>query len=157
MYLSINFPICNFSSNWVSTTRNLIHAILNLRLICRYVCCIWFWPICLLLILTFVTDFDLRSISDICVSLTYISLKGCISVSDAAISSLICRCLKLDSILACDTYFGQQSVLALCSSSACDDRATTEHRRQNIPQASNLKLLHMGGCKGVQVISKLIL
>ncbi|KAK1439449.1 hypothetical protein QVD17_05267 [Tagetes erecta] len=100
-----------------------------------------------------VTDFDLRSISDICVSLTYISLKGCISVSDDGISSLIYRCLKLDSIVACDTYFGQQSVLALCSSLACVDHVTAEHCRQNIPPASSLQLLHMGGCKGVNMTS----
>lgn len=82
-------------------------------------------------------DFDLRIISDICVSLTYLSLKGCISVSDAGISSLLSKCLKLNSVLACDTLFGQQSVLALCSSNA----------------SSNLQMLHMGGCKGINTTS----
>ncbi|KAK9075026.1 hypothetical protein SSX86_003345 [Deinandra increscens subsp. villosa] len=100
-----------------------------------------------------VTDFDLQSISGICVSLTYISLKGCISVSDAGISSLISRCLKLDSIVACDTYFGQQSVLALWSLSICNDDFTTEHNRQIVPQGSNLRMLHIGGCKGINMTS----
>nr|XP_043614055.1 BTB/POZ domain-containing protein FBL11 [Erigeron canadensis] len=94
-------------------------------------------------------DFDLRSISDICVSLTYLNLKGCTSVSDAGISSLISKCLKLNSIVACDTFFGEQSVLALCFSNTCSDHVTTEHTGKNIPWGSNLKLLCMGGCKGV--------
>ncbi|KAI3814131.1 hypothetical protein L1987_18878 [Smallanthus sonchifolius] len=97
--------------------------------------------------------FDLQCISDICVSLTYISLKGCISVSYAGVSSLICRCLKVNSIVACDTHFGQQSILALCSSNACYGHVAVEHNRQNISQGSNLQILHMGGCKGAQVLS----
>ncbi|KAI3695746.1 hypothetical protein L1987_78746 [Smallanthus sonchifolius] len=100
-----------------------------------------------------VTDLDLQCISDICVSLTYISLKGCISVSDAGISSLVCRCLKLNSIVACDTHFGQQSILALCSSNACYGHVAVEHNRQNTSQGSNLQVLHMGGCKGINMTS----
>ncbi|XP_076899936.1 BTB/POZ domain-containing protein FBL11 isoform X2 [Bidens hawaiensis] len=96
-----------------------------------------------------VTDFDLQSISEICFSLTYINLKGCILVSDAGISSLICRCLKLNSIVACDTYFGQQSILALCSLNARCDDVLAEHSMQSIPQGSNIQMLHMGGCKGI--------
>ncbi|KAI7748943.1 hypothetical protein M8C21_011096 [Ambrosia artemisiifolia] len=100
-----------------------------------------------------VNDFDLQNISDICVSLTYISLKGCISVSDAGISSLICSCLKLNSVVACDTCFGQQSILALYSLNACYDHHAAEPSRQNILQGSNLQMLHMGGCKGIDMTS----
>lgn len=99
--------------------------------------------------ITFLTDFDLRSISDICVSLTYLSIKGCTLVSDAGISSLICKCLKLTSIVACYTLFGQQSIIALCSPNAsCDDVV-----EEDTGKRSNLQMLHIGGCKGALFIS----
>lgn len=96
-----------------------------------------------------VTDFDLRSISDICVSLTYLSIKGCASVSDAGISSLICKCLKLTSIVACYTLFGQQSILALCLLNASYDDVIKEDTWKR----SNLQMLHIGGCKGINMNS----
>lgn len=74
-------------------------------------------------------------------------------MSDVGISSLICKCLKLNSIVACDTYFGQQSVLALCSSNACYDDVAAEHSERKIHNGSNLQLLHIGGCKGELLIS----
>lgn len=58
--------------------------------------------------------------------------------------------------MACDTYFGQQSILALCSLNARCDDVLAEHSMQNIPQGSNIQMLHMGGCKGTQVISYVI-
>ncbi|KAI3707560.1 hypothetical protein L6452_26186 [Arctium lappa] len=98
-----------------------------------------------------VCDFDLQTISDVCVSLTYLSLKGCTSLSDVGMSALICKCLKLNSIVACDTFFGQQSVLALCSSNICYDHVAAEHSEKNILHGCNLQMLHMGGCKGINV------
>lgn len=99
-----------------------------------------------------VHDFDLQTISDICVSLTYLSLKGCTSLSDVGMSALICKCLKLNSIVACDTFFGQQSVLALCSN-ICYDHVAVKHSEKNILQGCNLQMLHMGGCKGINMTS----
>ncbi|GJX35690.1 BTB/POZ domain-containing protein FBL11 isoform X1 [Tanacetum coccineum] len=96
-----------------------------------------------------VTDFDLRIISDICVSLTYLSIKGCTSVSDAGISSLICKCLKLTSIVACYTLFGQQSIIALCSPNVSCDDVIEEDRGKR----SNIQMLHIGGCKGINTNS----
>lgn len=97
----------------------------------------------------FFPDFDLRAISNICVSISYISLRGCTSVSDVGISSLISKCLKLNSIVACDTSFGQQSVLALFSSNASyDHHLSVKHSGMNIPHGCNLQMLHIGGCKG---------
>ncbi|KVH89663.1 hypothetical protein Ccrd_008344 [Cynara cardunculus var. scolymus] len=95
-----------------------------------------------------VCDFDLQTISNICVSLTYLSLKGCTSLSDVGMSALICKCLKLNSIVACDTFFGQQSILALFSLNNCYDRVAAKHSEKNILPACNLQMLHMGGCKG---------
>ncbi|XP_024986087.1 BTB/POZ domain-containing protein FBL11 isoform X3 [Cynara cardunculus var. scolymus] len=98
-----------------------------------------------------VCDFDLQTISNICVSLTYLSLKGCTSLSDVGMSALICKCLKLNSIVACDTFFGQQSILALFSLNNCYDRVAAKHSEKNILPACNLQMLHMGGCKGINM------
>ncbi|CAH1453237.1 unnamed protein product [Lactuca virosa] len=99
-----------------------------------------------------IQDFDLRAISNICVSISYISLRGCTSVSDVGISALISKCLKLNSIVACDTSFGQNSVLALCSLNASyDHHPSVKHSGRNIPHGCNLQMLHIGGCKGINL------
>ena len=63
----------------------------------------------------FMPDLDLQYISKFCASLHDLNLKGCISVTDVGISNIICNCMKLHSIVVCDTTFGKNSVLALCS------------------------------------------
>ncbi|XP_071704729.1 BTB/POZ domain-containing protein FBL11-like [Rutidosis leptorrhynchoides] len=98
-----------------------------------------------------ISDYALRSISDICRSLTYLSIRGCISMSDTGISYLICKCLKLNSIVACDTSFGQESILALCSSNAGCDHTSSEPNGKNVPRGSNLQMLYIGGCKGINM------
>ena len=56
-----------------------------------------------------------KHISKFCASLHDLNLKRCISVTDVGISNLICKCMKLHSIVVCNTSFGKNSVLALCS------------------------------------------
>ncbi|KAI3790859.1 hypothetical protein L2E82_04245 [Cichorium intybus] len=99
-----------------------------------------------------INDIDLRDISNICVSLTYISLKGCSSLSDVGISTLISKCLKLNSIVACDTSFGQQSILTLFPlNTYYDDHIPSKHSGKNSPHGCNLQMLHIGGCKGIDL------
>lgn len=95
-------------------------------------------------------DSDLLYISNFCVSLHYLNLKGCISVTDVGISNLICRCVKLHSILVCDTSFGINSILALCSASTNFGASSATHfgKRHSNTLAYKLQTLHMGGCKG---------
>ncbi|KAF3956764.1 hypothetical protein CMV_018147 [Castanea mollissima] len=102
-------------------------------------------------------DLDLQCISKFCASLHDVNLKGCISVTDVGISNLICNCMKLHSIAACDTSFGKNSVLALCSSissyygnSSADDLGWNHNSL-----ISNLQKLHIGGCKSVDETSLL--
>ncbi|XP_057951547.1 BTB/POZ domain-containing protein FBL11 isoform X4 [Malania oleifera] len=95
---------------------------------------------------------DLQNISELCVSLHYLNLKGCISVTDVGISILIKSCIKLHSIVVCDTSFGRNSVLALCSDIP---NFPAEHfeRKHASWSAFKLQTLHMGGCKGVDETS----
>lgn len=90
-------------------------------------------------------DSDLRCISKICLSLHHLNIKGCISVTDTGISYLICKCIKLNSIVVCDTAFGENSVQAL--SAAISDRGSFSCQHLSTV-ASNLQTLHMGGCRG---------
>ncbi|KAF5945189.1 hypothetical protein HYC85_015417 [Camellia sinensis] len=62
-----------------------------------------------------VSDYELKNISELCASLCYLNLRGCTSVTDAGISILVLRCIKLHSLVVCDTSFGQNSILALTS------------------------------------------
>ncbi|WCJ34349.1 BTB/POZ domain-containing protein FBL11 [Euphorbia peplus] len=97
-----------------------------------------------------VFDLDLRCIKEQCVSLQYINLKGCISVTDIGISSLISDCLKLHSIVVCDTSFGIYSVQALCSLTSNIGPSDYECSKRCLSAlAFKLQTLHMGGCKGV--------
>ncbi|XP_050380363.1 BTB/POZ domain-containing protein FBL11 isoform X2 [Argentina anserina] len=100
-------------------------------------------------------DSDLQYISKFLVSLQYLNLKGCISLTDVGIASLLLKCCKLHSVLVCDTSFGVNSVLALCSSPsdyAAGHHVEIEHIK---PLAFNLQALHMGGCKRVEKASLL--
>ncbi|XP_059646730.1 BTB/POZ domain-containing protein FBL11 isoform X2 [Cornus florida] len=91
-----------------------------------------------------VGDADLKNISESCVSLCYLNLKGCTSVTDAGISVLILRCLELHSIVVSDTSFGQNSILALCSTITNSAAQIEKKRSQTL--AYKLQTLHMGGC-----------
>ncbi|GAY33217.1 hypothetical protein CUMW_006220 [Citrus unshiu] len=94
-------------------------------------------------------DADLEFISKYCVSLGYINIKGCVSVTDVCISNLIQRCVKLQSIIVCDTSFGVYSIRALCSEVPyCNSSALCGKRNFNT-LASNLQMLHMACCYGV--------
>lgn len=95
-------------------------------------------------------DLDLQYISKFCVSLRHLNLKGCVSVTDTGMSYLIHRCIKLNSILVCDTSFGVNSVEALSSAISDSGSFASLHSRDRhlSSLASNLQTLHMGGCQG---------
>lgn len=94
----------------------------------------------------FMADSDLQYISDVFVSLQYLNLRGCISLTDVGIASLLLKCRKLHSVLVCDTYFGVNSVLALCSSPSYYIAGQYIENEHLEPVAFNLQALHMGGC-----------
>ncbi|KAA8516693.1 hypothetical protein F0562_016801 [Nyssa sinensis] len=102
-----------------------------------------------------VSDSDLQNIAEFCVSLCYLNLKGCTSVTDAGISVLLLRCMELHSIVACDTSFGQNSILALCSTTPTVDNcaASQIEKKHSQSLAYKLQTLHMGGCKGINETS----
>ncbi|KAK4834351.1 hypothetical protein QYF36_021203 [Acer negundo] len=104
-----------------------------------------------------ICDSDLEFISKCCVSLSYLNLKGCSSVTDISISNLILRCIKLHSILVCDTSFGMNSIQALCSGISKFGNSSASHfgDRHLDSLASSLQTLHMGCCKGVDETSLL--
>nr|XP_011466784.1 PREDICTED: BTB/POZ domain-containing protein FBL11 isoform X1 [Fragaria vesca subsp. vesca] len=95
-------------------------------------------------------DSDLQYISDVFVSLQYLNLRGCISLTDVGIASLLLKCRKLHSVLVCDTYFGVNSVLALCSSPSYYIAGQYIENEHLEPVAFNLQALHMGGCNRVE-------
>ncbi|WOG91095.1 hypothetical protein DCAR_0310343 [Daucus carota subsp. sativus] len=98
-----------------------------------------------------VTDHDLQSLSRACVSLSYINLKGCTSVSDGGIAVVILECINLHSIVVCETSFGDNSIMALCSHLPGGDRLASAQTEGNnsMSLAHKLQKLHMGGCMGV--------
>ncbi|KAK3226776.1 hypothetical protein Dsin_006638 [Dipteronia sinensis] len=104
-----------------------------------------------------ISDSDLEFISKHCVSLSYLNLKGCSSVTDISISNLILRCIKLHSIVVCDTSFGTNSIQALCSGISKLGNSSASHfgDRHLDSLASSLQTLHMGRCKGVDETSLL--
>lgn len=112
-------------------------------------CFAWCQVLTVFCILIF-PDSDLQDISDLCVSLCYINLKACTSVTDMGMSILIRRCFKLQSILVCDTLFGRNSILALCCSipNSGNSAAVDFGNKQQNSVALKLQTLHMGGCKG---------
>ncbi|KAK4281625.1 hypothetical protein QN277_013094 [Acacia crassicarpa] len=105
---------------------------------------------------TDIYDSDLRYISKICLSLHHLNLRGCISVTDTGISDLIIKCIKLNSIVVCDTSFGENSVQALSSAISDCGSFSFHFRDKHLSSvASNLQTLHMGGCRGVNNLSLL--
>lgn len=85
-----------------------------------------------------------------CVSLSYINLKGCTSVSDGGFAVVILECVNLHSIVVCETSFGQNSIRALCSCIPGCDRLTSSQTKgsNSTSLAHKLQKLHMGGCIG---------
>uniref|UniRef100_A0A2N9IEU6 BACK domain-containing protein n=1 Tax=Fagus sylvatica TaxID=28930 RepID=A0A2N9IEU6_FAGSY len=90
-------------------------------------------------------------------NITKLTLEGRSDLCDVGISNLLCSCMKLHSIVVCDTSFGEKSVLALCSgiSSNYGNYPATDFGRKHNSLASNLQKLHIGGCKGVDETSLL--
>ncbi|PIN16821.1 hypothetical protein CDL12_10523 [Handroanthus impetiginosus] len=104
---------------------------------------------------TDISDSDLLNISEVCQSLTYVNINGCTSVTDDGISVMILKCKMLQSILACDTSFGNKSILVLCSGISSETQQSEKHSQL---MAYKLLALHIGGCHGVtgKVLSKLM-
>ncbi|KAF8397867.1 hypothetical protein HHK36_016792 [Tetracentron sinense] len=102
-----------------------------------------------------INDSDLQNISAFSGSLSYLNLKGCISVTDVGISKLICKCVNLHSIVVSDTYFGRNSILALCADfpSLYGCPAVHHDLKYSTSLAVRLQKLHMGGCKCVDISS----
>lgn len=104
------------------------------------------------------TDFadpELHKIAELCVSLCYLNIQGCLLVTDVGISNLILRCRRLHSIIATDTSFGRNSISALCSIMLDTRQSCMVEMDQNHLKASgtNLQILHIGSCKGVSETS----
>ncbi|XP_077241234.1 ubiquitin-protein ligase isoform X2 [Tasmannia lanceolata] len=106
---------------------------------------------------TEITDLDLLNISVLSGSLSYLNLEGCTSVTDVGISKLICKCMNLSSLLVSDTYFGRDSILALCSDSPFFIGFPGVHpdRKYSCTLAFRLQQLHIGGCKSIEQTSLL--
>nr|XP_027071455.1 BTB/POZ domain-containing protein FBL11-like isoform X3 [Coffea arabica] len=101
-----------------------------------------------------IADSDLRKITKSCASLCYLNLNGCMSVTDSGISFVILNCILLRSILACDTYFGQESISALCSGvHNLEDHVEPQAKKPLHSFASKFHTLHIGGCMGVSEAS----
>ncbi|XP_031129352.1 BTB/POZ domain-containing protein FBL11 isoform X1 [Ipomoea triloba] len=99
---------------------------------------------------TDISDRHLFFFTEFCPSLCYVNLRGCISLTDDGISVVLLKCIKLHSILVCDTYFGRNSVLALCyGASKFENSAAPKFEDFSQSLASRLQVLHMGGCKSV--------
>ncbi|CAI9097792.1 OLC1v1034284C1 [Oldenlandia corymbosa var. corymbosa] len=98
-----------------------------------------------------ISDSDLQAVAISCASLCFLNISGCLSVTDAGISFVILNCLSLESLLACDTSFGPQSVLALCSIEPIPEDTKVRIPLQS--RAYKLQTLHIGGCSGVPDIS----
>ncbi|VFQ79768.1 unnamed protein product [Cuscuta campestris] len=108
---------------------------------------------------TDISDRHLFFFTEFCPSLCYVNLRGCISLTDDGISVLLLKCINLHSIFVCDTYFGRNSVLALChGASKFDGSEALKYKDLSSSVASKLQILHMGGCKSVTatLISELI-
>ncbi|XP_022767137.1 BTB/POZ domain-containing protein FBL11 isoform X3 [Durio zibethinus] len=82
-------------------------------------------------------------------NITKLTMEGRSDVCDVCIANLIRRCTKLHSILVCHTSFGMNSILALCTASrSFSNSLTAKFGKMHLDSlASNLQLLHMGGCK----------
>ncbi|KAL6998096.1 hypothetical protein U1Q18_008223 [Sarracenia purpurea var. burkii] len=95
------------------------------------------------------SDYDLKSISELCAALCYLNIRGCTSVTDAGISVLMLRCAKLHSLLVCDTYFGRNSIMALTSVPKIHHFSARQIEKDPPKSlAFKLQVLHIGGCNG---------
>uniref|UniRef100_A0A2P2LXB4 BTB/POZ domain-containing protein FBL11 isoform X5 n=1 Tax=Rhizophora mucronata TaxID=61149 RepID=A0A2P2LXB4_RHIMU len=95
-----------------------------------------------------ICDSDLQYLTALCRSLEYLNLKGCITITDVGLSNLISSCVKLHSIIACDTSFGMNSIQALCSSITYSGSLDPHAEKRCLRTlACNLQILHVGGCK----------
>ncbi|GAB2300695.1 hypothetical protein Dimus_034733 [Dionaea muscipula] len=105
---------------------------------------------------TDISDSDLHVISGLCLSLSYLNIKGCYGVTDEGISYIIQKSVKLHSLVASDTKFGRCSILSLCS------RISNMRKIQATPLENteesfgvDLRMLHIDGCNGVDETSLL--
>ncbi|KAL3646853.1 hypothetical protein CASFOL_009397 [Castilleja foliolosa] len=100
-------------------------------------------------------DSDLLTISEVCCSLSYVNIKGCTSATDHCISVMIQKCKKLQSIMACDTSFGNYSIQSLCSGNFCGIQHSRRHSRL---LGYRLVDFHVGGCYEISgnMLSELI-
>ncbi|XP_075510046.1 BTB/POZ domain-containing protein FBL11 isoform X1 [Primulina tabacum] len=105
---------------------------------------------------TDINDSDLYNISEVCESLNFVNMRGCTSVTDCGLSVMILKCKKLHSMVACDTSFGNNSALALCSSISSKTQQSEKYY-QSMPH--KLQTLHIGGCNGIDgtILSELML
>ncbi|KAJ0973435.1 hypothetical protein J5N97_021394 [Dioscorea zingiberensis] len=97
-----------------------------------------------------INDSDLLNISSLSGSLCYLNIMGCTLVTDIGISKLLCKCLKIKSVILSYTSFGKNSVLTLCSDNMtlgassggrdCNSSGTMAYRLQQ---------LQINGCKDV--------
>ncbi|KAK6126316.1 hypothetical protein DH2020_039961 [Rehmannia glutinosa] len=130
---------CHSASSLSYTSRPLLSNIMKLTLEGR----------------TDISDSDLLIISEVCCSLSYVNMKGCTSVTDHGISVMILKCKMLQSVLACDTSFGNNSILALCSGISSGTQQSEKHSQL---MAHKLLTLHIGGCHGItgNILSELM-
>ncbi|KAL8152916.1 hypothetical protein V2J09_010676 [Rumex salicifolius] len=100
-------------------------------------------------------DSDLHGISECFVSLCYLDIKGCFSVTDIGISDFIRRSARLHSLIASDTLFGKHSTAALCNRLPKSASLSVTHLENKGAKCSyiDIQLLHIGGCKGVEEAS----
>ncbi|KAI3447487.1 hypothetical protein Pfo_004152 [Paulownia fortunei] len=136
---SFDIHNCHSAASLSYTSRPLLSNIIKLTLEGR----------------TDISDSDLLIISEVCCSLSYVNMKGCTSVTDHGISVMILNCKMLQSVLACDTSFGNNSILALCLGVSSETQQSEKHSRL---MAYKLLTLHVGGCHGTtgKVLSELM-
>ncbi|KAL1224338.1 BTB/POZ domain-containing protein FBL11 [Cardamine amara subsp. amara] len=97
-----------------------------------------------------ICDIDLWNISRLCDSLCYLNIKRCALLTDPCIAYVIQRCKKLHSLIVCYTSFSGYSILALCTTISVTNEQTDSNSA-----ASNLQMLHMSKCEGVDETSLL--
>ncbi|KAL2933654.1 BTB/POZ domain-containing protein FBL11 [Bienertia sinuspersici] len=103
--------------------------------------------------LTVDVNLVLLHIAEVCISLCYLNIKGCSSVTDVGIANLILKCRKLHSIIATDTPFGSNSASALCSRGLDGESSQMEINNDIELSDTYVEVLHIGGCKGVSETS----
>ncbi|GMH26341.1 hypothetical protein Nepgr_028184 [Nepenthes gracilis] len=104
---------------------------------------------------TDINDSDLLDISEFCVSLNYLNIQSCISLTDVGISNFLSKCINLHSLIASYTKFGRRSVLSLCCGipDARNFSVALLEQKNIGPSLANLQMLHVDGCNGVHEAS----